>query len=120
MTENVKQFLAQLSADRDLAEKKCKMSKEEIIAAAKQRGISLTDADLKPDEEVSDAELSAVAGGKGCGCALGGGGVQGGKDDVCGCVGFGIGYDASYEKIVRCMCNVVGGGLSANDDEAEE
>lgn len=117
MTESMKKFLEMLSADKQLLDSVFKMDKNDLITLAKKKGMTLSDADFQPDSELDDSELETVAGGKGCGCALGGGGVQGGKDDVCGCVGFGIGYDTTYEKTIRCMCNVAGMGLSANDDD---
>ena len=86
MSENLKAFLAKVSADAQLIER-LKAAKEygEIIALAKEIGLELTLADIEPDNsELSEDELNAVSGGKsgGCFCILaGGGGGKNGRDD---------------------------------------
>ena len=100
-----------------------------MITLAKEKGFDLTAEDLNqkaPSGELSDDELDAVAGGKACGCALGGGGEISGKheyghiiDDVCACVGFGMGTGwkhnpdtGMYYQVARCACPLAGGGTS--------
>ena len=82
MSENLKAFLAKVSADAQLIER-LKAAKEygEIIALAKEIGVELTLADIEPENsELSEEELNVVSGGKsgGCFCVLAGGG--GGKN----------------------------------------
>lgn len=51
------------------------LTKDELIALAKELGIALTEADFeKPDGELNDDELDTVAGGKVCVFVVGGGG----------------------------------------------
>lgn len=87
------------------------MTKEELIALAKELGIELTDADFAaPAGEVSDDEMDAVAGGADCGCFVGGGGEGGGQWDnkVCVCVTGGGGETG--DGGCRCVCTVAGWG----------
>ena len=64
MTENMKNFLKKVSEDKAMAEKISKLEKEELIAAAKELGFELTDADFAHQEEaLSDQELTTVTGG---------------------------------------------------------
>ena len=64
MSGNLKAFLEAAMADPDLREKLAKMDAGEIVAAARERGFELTEADLAPAEgEVNDEELGNVAGG---------------------------------------------------------
>ena len=112
MTKNYMDFLEKLSENRELAEK---LSKEPdpkvLIAAAKEFGIELTEADFeKPAEELSDDELDAVAGGSdvSCACAMGGGGTKDANDKTCACVLAGVGY--AKDKSERCLCGFAGYG----------
>ena len=65
MTENMKKFQELLSGNEELAKKIESMSREEIIAAAKQLGIALAEADFAQAAELADDLLHAVAGGAG-------------------------------------------------------
>ncbi len=77
MTDNLKAFIEKVSTDEELKKKvdtlKEIKDEKEIIAAtikiAGEYGITVTEDDLSPkDEEVSDDELEAVAGGTRHGC----------------------------------------------------
>lgn len=62
MSENLKAFLAKVSADAQLIER-LKAAKEygEIIALAKEIGVELTLADIEPENsELSEEELNVV------------------------------------------------------------
>lgn len=117
MSENLKAFLAKVSADAQLIER-LKAAKEygEIIALAKEIGVELTLADIEPENsELSEEELNAVSGGKsgGCFCVLaGGGGGKNGRDDVygCACVAYGQGGDGSKDDFT-CFCALGGEGV---------
>ena len=90
MRENLKAFLAKVSADALLIERlKAAKEYDEILALAKEIGVELTLADIEPENsELSEEELNVVSGGKsgGCFCVLaGGGGGKNGRDDVYGC-----------------------------------
>ena len=63
MTENMKKLQDLLSENEELAKKINDMSREEIIAAAKQMGIALAEEDFAQAAELSDDDLDAVAGG---------------------------------------------------------
>lgn len=63
MTENVKKLLELASTNEALIEKLKKATKDEIIAIAKEQGITLTDLDLEPNGEIPEEELNAVSGG---------------------------------------------------------
>lgn len=92
MSENMKKFLEAISSKKEMAEKLNEASKEEIIAIAAKLGIALTDADFAQNNEISDDELDAVAGGvDNCYCIASGGGeyISGGAR--CVCVAMGIG-----------------------------
>ena len=65
MTENMKKFQDLLSGNEELAKKIDDMSREEIIAAAKQLGVVLAEADFEKVFELADDLLDAVAGGVG-------------------------------------------------------
>ena len=111
MTENMKQFLETVSKNDELIEKVNKMNKDELVALAKELGITLTEEDFeKPVEELSDDELDTVAGGSdvSCACAMGGGGTKDSNDGTCACVLAGVGYD-DY-KNERCLCGFAGYG----------
>lgn len=129
MTDNMKKFFETASQDKEYMEKLAKAeTPEAIVALAAEKGFPLTLEDLKPAEaeKVSDDELEAVAGGKDCYCALGGGGVEGGSDLVCACVmmGAGFGYrkidvkGKDYGKVIevqRCICPIGGHGESLTE-----
>ncbi len=73
MSENMKKFLELISKDENLKKKMAELEKmesdkaiREIIALAKEHGIELSEADFvkaESDDELSDDELDAVAGG---------------------------------------------------------
>ena len=129
MTENMKRFLAKVSGDKALAEKIGKLEKaDELIAAAKEIGFELTEAELaQPEDALSEDELTAIHGGneqdwadfnncsgangvQDCFCAAGGGGQRDENGDICACVGYGQGCRGGQ----KCICPVVGVGM---DDE---
>lgn len=96
MNENLKEFLRKAAEDPAWIEQNKDIEdKDEAIAAAVAKaaelGIPLTEADFEaPDEELSEDELAAVAGGTKCSCAVGGGGTDDGYGDVCACVVVGV------------------------------
>ena len=112
MTDYMKQFLEEASKDKNLAEKLNNAeTADEVIALAAETGFTLTEEDLKPDtgiQDVSDDELDAVAGGKACYCAVGGGGEANSNEKVCACVLVGVGEMADGKE--RCDCCVGGYG----------
>lgn len=117
MTENMKRFVERVSDSGELAEKISSMTKDELIALAKELGIVLTEADFaQPAAELSDDELDDVAGGDVCACVLGGGGIADESntshtsDAVCACVIGGSGKNKG--GYTRCVCVVSGGGNS--------
>lgn len=115
MTDNVKRFLEKASVDAELSKRLGKMSRDEIAKLAGEMGINLSDADFaaaESDDELSDAELSAVSGGDKCGCVFQGCG-QPGKGDTglkqCKCSVTGSGtFEDGCE---RCRCSFAGGGV---------
>ena len=110
MTENTKKFLEAVSKSEELAAKIGTMTKEELLALAKELGIELTDADFeKPAGELSDDELDTVAGGEMCYCLIGGTGYDTlVNEKTCVCVAGGGG---EYEDgACRCVCIAAGGG----------
>ena len=126
MSENMKNFLAKISENKALAEKTAKLDKEALLALAKELGFDLTEADFtKPEGELNENELTALAGGKACYCVVGGGGEADSQDDVCACVAYGQGHvseDSNYtlnRGCVRCVCVLGGGGTTAEEYGAE-
>lgn len=122
MTTNMEKLLKVLSENEELGTRFSKLDKSNIIAAARELGIELTEEDFQqPDGEMSDDELTSVAGGKACYCAIAGGGCAGGDDDVCACVAFGLGYIAEdsqypyYRGKARCCCPMGGDGKAAEE-----
>lgn len=109
MTENMKKLLELASVNEEFKDKMNAASKEELIALAKEHGLTLTEADFDaPTGELSDDELDAVSGGNGCGCTLGGGG-KGAGFSSCVCVGGGAGLENGTKK-TRCVCAIAGMG----------
>ena len=110
MTENMKKFLEKVSADKELAEKAGKLTREELIVFAAQQGLALGEADFAaPADAVSDDELETVAGGGECVCAVAGGGTAAHCYPACGCVMVGIGEDFGGNPD-RCACGIGGYG----------
>jgi len=110
MTENVKKLLELVSQNEELAKKLNGLGKEEFIAAVKELGIELTDADLEQNAELSDDELDTVAGGKTCVCVAGGGGEKSNNDALCWCVLGGAGMTEDRHR--RCFCYFGGSGYN--------
>lgn len=117
MSENLKAFLAKVSADAALVEQlKSAKESDDILTLAKELGMELTLADIESESsELSEDELNAVSGGKsgGCFCVLaGGGGGKNGRDDVygCACVAYGQGGDGSRDDFT-CFCALGGEGV---------
>ena len=114
MTENMKKFLEAVSRDEALTAKVGSLGKEELIALAKELGITLTEADFsEPSGELDDDELDAVAGGGdvSCACAMGGGGTKDNSDKACVCIVCGAGYTKSGRD--RCVCGLAGYGYDS-------
>ena len=123
MSENFKKFLEIVSKDEALKQKVLAfkdMEKEDTIRAAialaKELGIELTEADFSEKEannELTDDELDAVAGGNVCGCPLvgSGGGTDSrdGRTYACSCIGKGQGGDGREDDL-NCSCTAVGTG----------
>ena len=110
MTENMKKFLEAVSKNDELTAKINTMTKEELLALAKELGIELTDADFeKPAGELSDDELDTVAGGEVCYCLIGGTGYDTfDNEKTCVCV---VGGGGEYKDgDCRCWCVGSGGG----------
>lgn len=114
MTENMKKFLELASGDAELAGRLNGMGKDAIIAAAQQRGITLTDADFVEDtsDALSDDELNAVAGGGKCACIMGGSGKEDDDCRECACIIAGGGMFKN-SKTNRCGCVGAGGGVNS-------
>ena len=107
----MKNFLTKVSEDNALTEKICQLDKEGLVAAAKELGFELTEADfVQPSGELNDDELDAVAGGGQCVCVMGGGGsrTDGSIEMPCACVLGGGGE--SLDRETRCVCALVGAG----------
>lgn len=119
MSENLKKFLELVSGSAELSARLNAADKDGIFAMAKELGIELSNADFaRQNEELSDDELDAVAGGsdssctcilggggkkdssfgasKACVCVLGGGGEKIGGGARCACVAYGMGTDEQY------------------------
>ena len=122
MTENMKKFLELVSKNEELGKKLCEADKEAVIAMAKELGIALTNADFAQNNELSDDELDAVAGGGwDCGCFMGGGGTGDGEitfvgetvnQKTCACVlaGAGMATYSDGKDRSRCACALAGTG----------
>ena len=104
MTENMKKLLELASEDKKFAKEIREADKEALIRLAKAHEIELSEEDFeKSQNELSDDELDAVAGGgincvcvscgggDGCACVIGGGGKDGGLTS-CACAVYGEGY----------------------------
>lgn len=117
MTETMKNFLAKVSEDKALIEKISKLDKAELIAAAKELGFELTEADfVQPEGEISENEMDAVVGGyQRCVCISGGGGKEDSEGNVCACVGAGMGL-SKVDGETRCACAVAGTGYESFRD----
>ncbi len=126
MTENLKKFLEYVDANAELKEKAKELKAENpeeaikiAVAFAKENGFELTEADFEaPEGELSENELSDVAGGEAygsCVCVFaGGGGGEQEDGDIfgCACPLYGQGGDG-HEDHVICIC--VGGGTGYYD-----
>lgn len=110
MTDAMKKLLELVSQNEELQQKFQGLNKDEFIAAAKDLGIEITEADLEQNAEISDDELDAVAGGGTCVCVMGGGGKRSNNDKSCGCFGGGWGYTTDRHE--RCICVVGGSGYN--------
>ena len=64
MNDNARAFFEAAQADPELRERLCKMAVGELVAAAKEKGIELSEEDFKPAEgELGEGDLNNVAGG---------------------------------------------------------
>jgi predicted ribosomally synthesized peptide with nif11-like leader len=109
MNEKMEKLSKLASEDKELKTKLQKASKEQIVALAKEHGITLMEADFEtPKGKVSDDELEAVAGGGSCVCVMGGGGTKGEGEQTCACVLAGWGNYADGRR--RCDCSLYGSG----------
>ena len=119
MTENVKKLLEILSEDEAFAEKAGSAhSIEKVIDLAKEKGIELTEEDVREATRergsIDSAEMEQIAGGGYCGCIWGGFGKNSDKNDgrcVCAIAGYGNSRPEGYP---RCICAQTGGGISAD------
>ena len=122
MTDNMKKFLEEVCKDKECIEKlKQAETAEAVLALAEEKGIILTEEDLKAPEAsdgpVDDDELDGVAGGMTCVCVVGGGGEASDRNQLCVCVvgGSGVAWDFDQENQEyiypsRCACAAAGGG----------
>ena len=112
MSEKMKKFLEVLSEDKELKRKATDMSKEELVALAREKGIELMDEDFEvPEGELSEREMSDVAGGGECYCFVGGGGTEDSNGNICVCVLLGIGENDDFNPDThRCFCPQYGYG----------
>lgn len=117
MSENLKAFLAKVSADAQLIERlKAAKEYDEIFALAAELNMPLGMEDIEvPQGEMEESELETVNGGitGRCFCvAAGGGGGTNDNNDTygCACVGYGQGGDGSADDFT-CMCVVGGEGV---------
>lgn len=121
MTENLKKFLEYVSAHEEAAEKLKGLAGETdkakaeaaLTALAAEVGFTLTAEDFAADapvaNEVSDDELEAVAGGRGCYCLAGGGG--GGGDPARDTFIFGYSGCEEHPFLSKtCACITYGEG----------
>lgn len=117
MNEKLKKLMEELSKNPELADRMKSMSKNEVIEAAKELNIELTEEDFEipADHKLSVDELSAVAGGasQACECPFSGDG--GGNGLSCSCIAFGGGaLDKSSHctggGYGNCMCQILGAG----------
>lgn len=114
MNEKARAFLEAAKADPELCQRLAKMAVNELVAAAKEKGFELSEADFRSAAgELGDADLANVAGGGGCACIAGGGG--GGTDSYdhktygCACVIYGQGGDGRASD-ANCYCPLSGVG----------
>lgn len=112
MTENFKKLLELATDNCELQDKLSKASKKELTQFASENGITLTDADFEAlSGELSEDELTAVAGGKNCYCAMGGGGTASEGEKTCACVAGGAGLmQEDWGGATRCACVLTGVG----------
>ena len=109
MTENMKKFLEAVSKNDELSKKINTMTKEELVALAKELGIELNGDDFAQESELEKDELEVVTGGwKDCFCVAGGGGKADEDGKACACVAFGGGQAQDGEN--RCLCIGAGSG----------
>ena len=122
MNDNARAFLEAAQADPELRERLCRMAVGELVAAARERGVELSEEDFRPVAgELGEGDLENVAGGgdRGCLCVIGGGG--GGTDSYdhkiygCACVVYGQGGDGRASD-ANCFCSMGGSGW----DSAQE
>ena len=107
MNENLKAFLEAAKDDPELQGRLSKMALQELIAAAKEKGIELSEEDFRaPTGELGEDELGNAAGGWGLCIAVGGGGGTNGdcKDNNfnCHCPLLGGGTDTNRDPVIIC------------------
>lgn len=109
MNDNMKKFLEAVSKNDELSKKINTMTKEELVALAKELGIELNGDDFAQESELEKDELEVVTGGwKDCFCVAGGGGKADEDGKACACVAFGGGQAQDGEN--RCLCIGAGSG----------
>ena len=121
MNEKGRAFIELAKADPELAEKLTKMTAEELVAAAKARGVELTAEDFASAEgELDDAEQENIAGGD-CICVVAGGGggtdANDGHTYGCACALYGQGGDGHLGD-ANCLCPI--GGVGKDDYPLDE
>ncbi|HIU45895.1 MAG TPA: Nif11-like leader peptide family RiPP precursor [Candidatus Fimadaptatus faecigallinarum] len=117
MTDNMKAFLEMIARDAGLAERAVAMSADELRELARTMGMQLTDGDFEQGaDEVSDDELTAVAGGycsmaggNSCTCSEAGYGKSS-KRKFCLCLQGGTGKTITGTQL--CQCSAFGSGGS--------
>ena len=116
MTENMKKFLEAVSKNEELTKKINTMTKEDLLALAKELSIELTEDDFAQESELEKDELDVVAGGSVCACPFVGGGVGNtNAEKSCFCTAGGGGEISDLAGGgCRCVC-VLGGGGKAVD-----
>ena len=117
MTDNLKKFLEEISNNDDLKEKVSNATKDTIISIAKEKGIELTEEDfaIPANQELSDDELDAVAGGESCICAFAGASDGDGLSSFCFILGGGGCQSDSHctgHGNGACACVLGGYGVS--------
>ena len=95
MNDNARAFLEAAQADPELRQRLSRMAVGELAAAARERGVELSEEDFRPAAgELDEADLENVAGGLDCSC-----------------VAYGLIHGVSTTPLfIRCSCYPAGFG----------
>lgn len=118
MNENLRAFLEMAKDDPELQDRLSKMVQGELVAAAKEKGVELSEEDFHaPAGESDENELNNVAGGGGGCFVLGGGGGTNVNNNTygCGCAVYGQGGDCKGSNF-NCTCILMGAGNDYDHD----